>query len=604
MNSIDFPEINCVNVASFQSINDEESVEQPQAKRAKLNVSECAQHILNVGPEEVESIERVQAAPSRPAQIQLSTHSFLALMSPDIIKLVATFLHKKTIKSLGLITTQFYKIILLPHPSHIEPHVSISFIRSWVIKKNLSNHSEKHPIGNKLLSVMWSCHKKFSEYYNKKHLFDHVRHVMLDIDFGGDVFLKKLTNVQSLKMCSFSFTNKVDIHEFKHLILLRSLDINIIQRGELKEINHSFFPLLERLALNDGVSNEELHHLAKLNRLKELKLRKCEQLSHAGLGDLGALTQLRSLKLKNDRESRLEDNSFKQLSALKDLQSIKLVGFNSLAGEVFADCTLNALRHVSFVKCRNLRDVALQQIGQQTIMLQKVEIEECEHITDVGIQALSSLVNLKELHLRKCPRLTDEAFDQLNSLVNLQVVHLSYCKISKGIFSLFLARVRELTLTHITVSDTMIKKIVEKAPLLNKLEIDMAYRLVGKSLSVLGNLPDLRHLSIKKCSSITEEVFKGIARIYSLYVLRVEECRYFSDQNVATLASLPSLRRLEVLKCENVTAGSMQQIRKDKITLEISSDSYFPPVYQRIATAYPQLFPTYSSYSYFETWGM
>lgn len=273
-------------------------------------------------------------------------------------------------------------------------------------------------------------------------------------------------------------------------------------------------PNLKRLKLeNTSVGDATVNELAERNQLELFYLIDADELTAEGVRRLGAMTQLRNLRISGPAV----DN--------KSVQSI--------------------------FRLTSLAALTLQETA----------------VTDQGIGSLEGLANLKELSLFKSP-VTDEALEIIGKLPKLAKLRLRATKVtganveplaSMPVVDLELAetsfsnrgmpsvarmpKLEKLNLWLTDIDDEGLRHL-ERNTQLTLLNLDNVSGITNASLDVIAALPRLTLLHLGG-TSVTPE---GLSKLYSLDRLQtLFVTRLGVDESIAEQlrAELPSLQRLE-----------------------------------------------------------
>ncbi|NLF71842.1 MAG: hypothetical protein GX575_22665 [Candidatus Anammoximicrobium sp.] len=149
---------------------------------------------------------------------------------------------------------------------------------------------------------------------------------------------------------------------------------------------------LESLLMHDfAVTGQAGEHLAKLEKLTQLEVFRCQGFSSDGL-----------LAIKGMKLSRL---------TLRDLPAIDDMGM-----EVFTE--LPELKRLYLHELASVSDTGLQNL-QSLKSLEVLDIWTVPQMTDAAVEVIAALPNLRELSIRSTD-VTDAAVDKLLAMPNLQ----------------------------------------------------------------------------------------------------------------------------------------------------------------------------------------
>jgi hypothetical protein len=219
---------------------------------------------------------------------------------------------------------------------------------------------------------------------------------------GGLEHIGTLAKLQEL---SLKQQEEVTDEGLKHIGALANLRVLVLScLGKVTGVGLEHLKghlALQRLQLESvKVIDADIQHLSGLPALRELELRKIQEVTDAGLQHLSGLPVLKRLQLSGLK--RVTDEGLQHLSGLLGLQHLQLEsmqitdeGLQHLSG-------LPALRELELRDIQEVTDAGLQHLSGLPV-LRQLELEWMNNITDVGLQHLShsSLENLKLCELER-----------------------------------------------------------------------------------------------------------------------------------------------------------------------------------------------------------
>lgn len=167
-----------------------------------------------------------------------------------------------------------------------------------------------------------------------------------------------------------------EMNSLRHLIIATRLDVSGIGLVHMADMRRLESLDLERGA-GENFTDNGLKVLCSLGRLKSLRITHCEKLSDQSLTYLQQLHRLETLELSCLDSSNFTDEGARQLSKLRSLKKLSLVGWESLT-----DRGMYHLSKISSLGSLNLR--------------------YCKQVSDTGLDHLQYLKNLRELELADC----------------------------------------------------------------------------------------------------------------------------------------------------------------------------------------------------------
>ena len=294
------------------------------------------------------------------------------------------------------------------------------------------------------------------------------------------------------------------------------------------------------------VLDDQLAVLKELADLRALELAECYEVTDAGIARLRDLTALRKL----------------------DMHVLQLTGAGLAALE-----PLTHLQELSLRECRNLTDDGMAHLGRIT-SLRKLEIDGSELLTNTGMAELRSLPNLESLSLDLSGATTDAVLESLQSLPRLRHLELSYgnrageagLKHLAGFQSLEslvldgnnltdadfsqlpqLPQLKSLALNNGREFTGAALVNLEKLPNLQELQLGGEGELTPQGMAHLQKLPRLKKLSIwGGASEPSDECLEVIGQLSNLRSLTLTACNDFTDKGMASLAGLSDLEELDI----------------------------------------------------------
>jgi internalin A len=321
---------------------------------------------------------------------------------------------------------------------------------------------------------------------------------------------------------------------------------------------------LVRLQVSSGdAGNPEVAALANLSRLRELALRN-SKIDAEGVRQLSALRHLVSLDLQ--RSVNLRDEAFAVLADFPKLEELVLVE------GVFSDAALDHLQRLPHLQRLDLRSCSgltaagferLAQFGKLRVLkvggagiddatlpllakittLSSLTIEDAS-ITDSGLVQLTRLP-LEELSLARCFGITDAAFATIGQLSRLRQLYVRDILISgSGLGQLApLTGLATLRLRQTGVGDNVLDRL-SLLPALRRLELAQAW-ITDEGLASIGQLSGLHHLDLED-NRLSDEGVRHLGRLTELQRLSLAQNEAVTDAALDVLERLPKLRELNL----------------------------------------------------------
>ena len=207
---------------------------------------------------------------------------------------------------------------------------------------------------------------------------------------------------------------------------------------------------------------------------------------------------------------RVTDRGLLQLHNLTALEVAKLDNCHSITGRgLVALSNSHRLRTLSLVNCRRLTDEAIINISHLSSSLIELNLEGCRCLTDRSLLAISNLTSLCKLDLSQCDLITNEAIKYLHPLEYLEELYLGWCRNIGNVGFKILCHqpgrnqyLKVLRLARCPITDASCRSL----PMLSALEeLDLngcnkiESRVLGRALEML---PSLTVLDVSYCPGI------------------------------------------------------------------------------------------------------
>jgi len=267
---------------------------------------------------------------------------------------------------------------------------------------------------------------------------------------------------------------------------------------------------------------------------------------------------------------RLTDKGLLQLHDLGSLEVVKLDGCHSIVGRgLLAFAASHRLHTLSLANCRRLTDEAIINISHLS-SLESLCLDGCRCITDQSLAAIGStsngsslkdcesgtfdgLCHLSKLDLSQCDLLTDEGIQYLHNLRYIEELSLGWCRsiTDVGIETLVKqpqrsGTLRVLRLARCSLTDVGINHLV-KLKALEELDLNGCNNVTSTTLgNTLQHLENLVSLDVSYCPGIIRSSWQN--KIKSLKSL--ELCYSgVKDQHLSRLYDLPALEEINLDSC-------------------------------------------------------
>jgi Leucine-rich repeat (LRR) protein len=330
---------------------------------------------------------------------------------------------------------------------------------------------------------------------------------------AGMVYIKDLPRLEYLfiRGSHFGDNGMVQIKDMKSLKMLTFHEgVGYISDAGL--ICISDIPNLNVLCLHGmrNITDEGIARLTKMRSLKKLEIGS-SQVTDKGLLYLSRIKTLERLDLPQQQKG-ITDIGVGYLAELPNLKELSINRVHS------ADLTRNTEYYTdkgleSLAKCKTLEVLGIGSIG----------------ITDVGLEHVAKLTNLKRLTLYGCDNVTDKGLAQLAALKSLRDLNIAYGQIT-------LSGINQLnsitSLIHMDIS-------------LRRRDVDFRQDGAVLDLSALNFLEKLRINFPANSEKFADEDLKCLAGLKSLKWLNISPYDY-TDKGIAYLEGLTNLEILYI----------------------------------------------------------
>ena len=435
------------------------------------------------------------------------------------------------------------------------------------------------------------------------HLKKLERLELIDLAMGG-MDLAGLKNLSSLRLLRFQSCSGIDYTSLglsfsgmRHLE-----DVAIEGSGDLPDALLSCIgnqlECLSSLDLSscDTFTAQGLEALKDCRSLKRLLLPACwnvdDQMCKA-IADY--MPQLECLSLFESGE----DMSGAGLAQLKKLKNLKEMDFGYVCGYFSSADLVSMLQGMKGLTMLNISgtdgvdDDVLEAVTRNLTTLTRLDISECQGISEKGTRSLQNLIHLKELDcgwnsrlsdalverfprgltrldLSYCSGLTDNGIKSISELKQLKVLNLRRCSQLRNKSLEYISRCSNIVSLDISYTGISSKGL-EKLQMLEKLEhLDMcgcSHAATVTGLASLRHLRSLKALNVSMTSRIDDGCLHSISFLSHLQMLAVRRCPKISDFGIFELKRLKKLRKLEITGCRKITENSLEILKRHCVLL-------------------------------------
>lgn len=294
------------------------------------------------------------------------------------------------------------------------------------------------------------------------------------------------------------------------------------------------------------------------------------------------LSHLKPTELKIDVEEAFFEKLIKQclhltelkvpkgitnFSFIKDLPStltkLDLSNCEALTDEYLAKLShLKNLISLDLNNCQKITDQALLNICRLET-LTSLSVFMCQNLTDAGFQNIQNLKHLKSLNIGYCYRLSEVTIERLSGLQELVSLQFDGCtQFPLAAYEMIktLAQLQILSLRLCNPTDGMVHMLFNLENL-NELNLS-ANRLTEHSLTGIENLKQLKVLNLAHNWQIESAALHRILKLEQLTALNLSWCGGTNDLNEAfkLITKLKNLQSLQLASCFWVNSNTLIQI--------------------------------------------
>jgi uncharacterized protein YjbI with pentapeptide repeats len=278
----------------------------------------------------------------------------------------------------------------------------------------------------------------------------------------------------------------------------------LLLKFNLKEIDLSSTP----------ITDDELRKVLKKNsKLQKINLSGTNIIGTAFDSEITTFEHLIEIDISDC--SKLTDEILKILfEKCPNLQKINLSKTN-ITGTAFESEAINLenLTEIDMKNCLNLTDVQLKILMEKCSQLQKINLHGANIIGTAFDSEAINLGNLTEIDFSFCWHLRDNHLKLLiEKCSQLQKIDLYHTHITGAAFDSEAVRLEKLTEINIAccfhLTDHYLKKIIEKCPNLQKINLYETYITGAAFDSEVIHLENLTRISIAGCQNFTDHYLK------------------------------------------------------------------------------------------------
>lgn len=345
-----------------------------------------------------------------------------------------------------------------------------------------------------------------------------------------------------------------------------------------------------------GIEPSQLGELVRFRELQDLDLR--VPVDDRDLARLAGLVKLRRLALIGNQA--IDGTGFAPLDVLPVLEHLDVSGTTVDAAGLRAIAKLPALTWLNLYLCRKLDDDAMDVLAGMR-GLRVLNVSWCHGVSKQGFLQLAALTGLRELYLahddsgRRSSTwplpgdadgigVDDEVLRALGSLGRLRVLSLGRCfsltadcvpalerfseledldltalDFAVAAIARSPATLQSLVLDFCDVGNADVKRVAERFPLLERLDLSNCQRVGAGGLAALVGLRHLRHLALRGHDD-AGAFAAAVPLLRGLRVLELQGVRGIDRPVVDAIAALPQLEELHLGGSDEFDAGLLARL--------------------------------------------
>lgn len=327
-------------------------------------------------------------------------------------------------------------------------------------------------------------------------------------------FIVDKRDIEALSLVSRGFCNWVDARY--HLKVKTNIESNELlnllrNKTDLRSID---------LRGHCQLSDSDVENIVRLfPKLASIYLWECFQITDVGLQAIASgCPNLTRIEIYPDYEPKITDVGIRSIAThCKHMSFISVVGCDKVTDDGlraivencpnlteiewwFSDSALKIiaencpnLTRLDVTDCQEITDVGIKEIALKCQKLTFISINDCNYVTDVGLQALTS----------GCPNLTEIKYIFTDSALqlmakrrlNLTKINISTIEISNGDY----------------ISDVGLEAIAECCPQLECFILQRCYDITDWGLkAIAAGCPELTSIDLENCWNITDVGLQAI----------------------------------------------------------------------------------------------
>jgi Leucine-rich repeat (LRR) protein len=312
-----------------------------------------------------------------------------------------------------------------------------------------------------------------------------------------DTSLMHVSHLLGLKVLHIYNGEHITDQGFGSLAQLRNLTRLHLRGLKVTDVSSlSSFVNLQQLRIeSDSITCESMRALRSLTNLTSLYLSECCNVADQGLENLSSLIKMRTLGL---RKLRMTDKGLVALSPIVCLEDLDLSLCEQITGAGFRFLDHLSLDSIVLDGCREFTDAGVHALAANHSLMRslvRLDLSNCDQITDHGWQELPHLKTLRFLHVAGCTNITDQAFVAWQHFA-LHLLDLSGCYgiTDQSLRIMCLPAINELKLADCDqITDAGIS-VLSTWSTLKKLDVSFCDRLTNVGLQAISHIKDVAHV--------------------------------------------------------------------------------------------------------------
>jgi hypothetical protein len=312
-----------------------------------------------------------------------------------------------------------------------------------------------------------------------------------------DTSLMHVSHLLGLRILDVCNGEHITNQGFASLAQLRNLTRLHLRGLKVTDANSlSSFGNLQKLGIeSDTVTCETMRALRPLTNLTALNLSGCCNVADQGLENLSSLIKMRTLEL---RKLRMTDKGLVALSTMVCLEDLDLSLCEQITGSGFRFLEHLSLDSLVLDGCREFTDAGVHALAANPSLVRslvRLDLSNCNQITDQGWQVLPHLKSLRFLHVAGCTNITDQAFVAWQHFA-LHLLDLSGCYgiTDQSLRIMCLHAINELKLADCDQITDAGMSVLSTWSTLRKLDVSFCDRLTNVGLQAISHIKDVAHV--------------------------------------------------------------------------------------------------------------